>query len=225
MRRSLLYCGIFSKLLLIPLLIYFVVYSGKAVYAHSLGQSYIYLQKYDNKLAGRFEITLADLNKVLKTTSTGGPITKTNLKDRIDEVYDFYLKNAQFYDGTRRLPIRFTNLDFRVLRIATFALLNFNLIENSAVPDTIDIDYSVMFDTDPDHQALLVIEQFWKAGIFSNESHVSLAFSSENRRQQLTFSGYSMFKGFLAVTQLGIKHIWKGIDHILFLIALILPSA
>lgn len=225
MRRILLYCGIFSKLLLIPLLIFFVVYSGKAVYAHSLGQSYIYLKKYDNKLAGRFEITLADLKKVLKTTSTGGPITKTNLKDRIDEVYDYYLKNAQFYDGTRRLPIRFTNLDFRVLRIATYALLNFNLIENSAVPDTIDIDYSVMFDADPDHQALLVIEQFWKAGIFSNESHVSLAFSSENRRQQLTFSGYSTFKGFLAVIQLGIKHIWKGIDHILFLIALILPSA
>ncbi len=225
MRRSFLYCSIFSQILLIPLLIFFVVYSGKAVYAHSLGQSYIYLKKYDNKLAGRFEITLDDLNKALETTSTGGPITEANLKDRIDEVYDYYLKNVQFYDGTRRLPIRFTNLDFRVLRIATFALLNFDLIENSAVPDTIDIGYSVMFDTNPDHQALLVIEQFWKAGIFNNESRVSLAFSSENRRQQLTFSGYSMFKGFLAVTQLGIKHIWKGIDHILFLIALILPSA
>jgi hypothetical protein len=202
-----------------------IVYSGKTVYAHSLGQSYIFIKRYDNQLSGRFEITLSDLNKDLKTTSTKGPITEANLKDRIDEVYDYYIKNVQFYDGTRNLPIQFMGSDIMKAKFATYVLLDFNLIENSAGPNTIDIDYSVMFDTDPDHLALLVIEQFWKAGIYSNESYVSLTFSPEKRRQQLSFTGYSMFKGFLGVVQLGIKHIWKGIDHILFLIALILPSA
>ena len=34
-----------------------------------------------------------------------------------------------------------------------------------------------------------------------------------------------MFRGFLGIVKLGVKHIWLGIDHILFLIALILPAA
>jgi hypothetical protein len=34
-----------------------------------------------------------------------------------------------------------------------------------------------------------------------------------------------MFKGFVGVVKLGIKHIWNGVDHVLFLIAIILPSA
>jgi hypothetical protein len=206
-------------------LIVLVVFSSKTLYAHSLGQSYIFIKKYDNYLSGRFEITLSDLNKALKPSSTGGPITETNLKDRINEVYDYYIKNVRFYDGNRSLPIRFTGSNTGRTKIGTYALLNFNIIENSAGPDAVDIDYSIMFDTDPDHLALLVIERFWKAGIYSNESRVSLTFSPENRRQQLSFTDYSMFKGFVGVVKLGIKHIWNGVDHVLFLIAIILPSA
>ena len=92
-------------------------------------------------------------------------------------------------------------------KFATYVQLEFNIFENSAGPDVIDIDYAVMFDVDPDHLALLVIEQFWKAGIFNNESRVSLAFSPVDRRQQLSFSDYSVFKGFVGVVKLGIKHI------------------
>ena len=225
MRPSFLYCIGFFKLTLIALSILFVVYPGKAAYAHSPGQSYIFMKKYDNKLSGRFEITLGDHNKALKASSTQEPITEANLKDRIKEVHDYYVKNVQFYDGDRKLPIHFTDTDVRVSKIGTYALLNFNIFEHSTGPDAIDIDYSIMFDTDPDHLALLVIEHFWKAGIYGNESRVSLAFSPDNRRQKLRFTEYSMFKGFLGVIHLGIEHIWKGIDHILFLIALILPSA
>ena len=225
MALSLFGCKKFNSLMFMALLVIFIGYFGKTLYAHWLGQSYIYIIKYDNKLDGRFEITLQDLNKALTSASTKGPITEANLKGRLDEVYDYFRRKVQFYDGTTNLPIHFTGSDLRKLEIATYALINFNLIENSAVPDAINIDYAVMFDTDPDHEALLVIERFWKAGIFSNESQVSLSFSAEKRRQQLSFYDYSMFHGFFEVVKLGVRHIWKGIDHILFLVALILPSA
>ena len=225
MRQGLLHCRKFYKLILITLSVLLVLYSGKILFAHWLGQSYIYVKKFDNKLSGRFEITFDDLNKALTTTSIKEPITEANLKVRIDEVYDYFTKNVQFYDGENNLSIRFTGSNLRKLKIATYVLLDFILIEDSATPAAIDIDYSVMFDTDPDHQALLVIEQFWQAGIYRNENRVSLIFTSEKRRQQLSFSGHSMFKGFREVVKLGIRHIWKGIDHILFLVALILPAA
>jgi hypothetical protein len=225
MRLSFEYRKRICNLAFIALLGLFLVYSGKTVFAHSLGQSYIFIKRFDNQLSGRFEITLRDLNKALTATSTREPITVANLKDRIDEVYDYYIKNIRFYDGSRKLPFRFTGSGIMKAKFATYVQLDFNIFENSAGPDVIDIDYEVMFDADPDHLALLVIEQFWKGGIYSNESRISLAFSPSDRRQQLSFSDYSVYKGFTGVVKLGIEHIWKGIDHILFLTALILPSA
>ena len=94
MRLSFLYSARFYNLILITLLILLIVYSGKTVYAHSLGQSYIFIKRHDSQSSGHFEITLSDLNLDLKTISTRGPITEANLKDRIEEVYDFYINNV-----------------------------------------------------------------------------------------------------------------------------------
>jgi hypothetical protein len=194
------------------------------LYAHKMGQSYIFLKVYDNSITGTFEITLRDLNNAMGLNVPDDQITVANLNNRLGEIHTYYQEKVQFFDGEKRLPIRFTGLDKRKLKIGQYILLRFSIIEDALTPESINIDYDVLFDKDPDHLGLLVIEHFWKAGIFNNESQVSLVFSPSDHRQELSFSGYSKFQGFLGVLRLGIKHIWKGIDHILFLIALIIPS-
>ncbi len=211
--------------ILIALMTFVVVFSANSLYAHSLGQSYIYLKIYDDKVTGRFEITLTDLNKALSRSADGQPITKYNLTSRTGEMHDYYLKKVRFSDSTGSLPIRFTGVDIMDIGRAIFAQLNFTLIEDRSTPESLDIDYSVMFDEDPDHLALLVIEQYWRAHIFNNESQVSLSFSPEDHRHQLDIANYSVLDGFKGIIKMGIKHIGKGIDHILFLVALILPAA
>lgn len=201
------------------------VFSWNPLYAHSPGQSYIFLRIHDNKIAGTFEITLRDLNKALNLQSADDQINAANLNARIDVVHNYYKEKVKFFEGENPLPIRFTGTDMRQLQIGQYVLLNFIIIEDKATPEGIDIDYSVLFDNDPDHLGLLVIEQFWNANIYNNERHVSLIFSPQNHRQQLSFGGYSVFNGLIGVVKLGVKHIWKGIDHILFLVALILPAA
>jgi hypothetical protein len=215
----------FPFVMLTALMAFVIVFSVNSLYAHTLGQSYIYLQIYDNKVTGRFEIELSDLNKALNLETSGTPVTKANLADRTSEVYDYYLKNVQFSDGTGSLPIRFTGVDTMGAGKVVYALLNFSLIEVHSPPDTLDVDYSVMFDVDSAHLAFLIIEQYWKANIYNNESSISLSFSPKERRQQLNIVDYSVFHGFMGIVKLGIKHIWMGIDHILFLVALILPAA
>ena len=210
---------------LIFLALFATVLMGPALHAHQVGQSYIFLKVYENSITGIFDITLRDLNKAMGLNEPDKKITVTNLNHRIDEIHAFYQQKVQFFDGEKPLPIRFTGFNKRKLKIGQYVLLRFSIIEDALTPEAITIDYNVLFDKDPNHLGLLVIEHFWKAGIFNNESQVSLVFSPSDHRQRLSLSGYTKFQGLLGVVKLGIKHIWKGIDHILFLIALIIPAA
>src|SRR5690606_25647374 len=87
-----------------------------------------------------------------------------------------------------------------------------------------DISYSVLFDQAPKHRGLLIIEYNWKAGILDNEALSVGVFSPDNTQEKLSLSNASVWKGFVALVRLGVWHIWIGLDHILFIIALILPA-
>ncbi len=206
------------------LLVVISVFTAKPVNAHKLGESYIYLRVYEDKLTGTFHITLRDVNNALGLQASDVQITEDNWADRIGEVHSLYKEKVQFFVGDNELPIRFTGSD-RLLGKDRWLFMKFVIIEDSNTPDVIEIDYKVLFDRDPDHVALVAIEHFWEASIFDNKGQISLIFSPDNHRQQLSFSGHSVFQGFMGIVKLGIKHIWNGTDHVLFIIALILPAA
>ncbi len=224
MNKSEIFHKTVQRALILAHLCAFVLLTQSAAFGHNLGQSYVYLKIYDDKITGRFEIILDDLNKALSKDISSVPITKENLNEHLVQIQDYFNTHVIFKAEGERLPFRFTGVDTLKAK-ALFVLLDFNLIEERATPDFIDVDYSVMFDVDSAHTGMVLIEQYWRGNIFNNESRPSLMFSSSSRSQQLDLSNYSMFKGFMGVVKLGIKHIWLGIDHILFLIALILPSA
>ena len=93
-----------------------------------------------------------------------------------------------------------------------------------AVPGYIDFEYTFLFDKDPDHRGFVVVESDWKTGTFNNESVISLIFEPELTNGRLDLSSSTIAHGFWQMTRLGVHHIWIGIDHILFLLALLLPA-
>lgn len=214
----------FRRALNLTLLSVIALLSQSPAFGHSLGQSYTYLKIYDDKITGRFEIILDDLNRALSKDTAESPITKENLEEHVAEIQEYYQNHVTFTVNGEQLPYRLTGVDTLAAK-ALFVLLDFNLIEERTTPDLIDVNYSVMFDLDAAHTGMLLIEQFWRGNIFNNERQPSLVFSSSNRSQRLDLSNFTMFSGFMGVVKLGVKHIWLGIDHILFLIALILPAA
>ncbi len=214
----------FRRALILTLLCVVVLLSQSPAFGHNLGQSYAYLKIYDDKITGRFEIILDDLNLLLSRDTAGNRITKENLNEHLVEINEYYQNHVTFTVNGEQLPYRFTGVDTLAAQ-ALFVLLDFNLIEERTTPDLIDIYYSVMFDLDSAHTGMVLIEQFWRGNIFNNERQPSLVFSSSNRNQQLDLSNFTMFSGLMGIVKLGVKHIWLGIDHILFLIALILPAA
>ena len=85
-----------------------------------------------------------------------------------------------------------------------------------ATAQVLGIDYRLFADLDPQHRGLLRLEA---AGITR-----SAIFGPAQARQRFTLNTADRLHQFLDYTRAGIWHIWTGYDHILFLIALLLPS-
>ncbi|MBT8338335.1 MAG: HupE/UreJ family protein [Gemmatimonadetes bacterium] len=90
-----------------------------------------------------------------------------------------------------------------------------------------DVFLSTGFDLDDDHRNLVVVEHNWRTSTFFQEGvegQVAMILSPGNPRQALDLTSSTVFRGFLGFIWLGVWHIWIGIDHILFLMALTLPA-
>jgi hypothetical protein len=212
--RRVLRCAMFAAV---------VVFAAAEAQAHAPGQSYLYLRLRSDAVSGRFEIALADFNRALALTGTDREITAQNLDERFGILQEYYRRHVTILAGAKSLPIRFTTHGFLNTR-GGYALLSFDLAGLERAPEVLTIDYSVLFDDDPGHRGFLLVEYNWATGTFANEGRTSLVFSLSARRQDFNLTTSGRLRGFLAVVRLGVEHIWMGFDHVMFLVALLLPA-
>jgi hypothetical protein len=191
--------------------------------AHRLGESYVYLQIYADRVEGRFEISLTDLNRGLRLAGTGGEITKENLDQHADYLKEYFRQHVTIADARGTLAIRFADVLYSEARGGN-VMLPFGFEGLEGVPDRLTFDYSVLFDEVPGHRGFLIIEHNWGTGTFANEAGISAVFSPSSRRQSIDIQAGGRLRGFLGVVRLGIEHIWMGLDHVVFLVALLLPA-
>lgn len=194
------------------------------VHAHAPNQSYIFLRIYDESIGGRYEITIDDINTALGL-ELSEDMTLTELEPYLPRLQEYVRSHSSFRSGDQIFQIRFTEPGLLPLEnLGTFVQLNFDLEGVSQVPAALNVDYRVLFEKDPQHQGLLVIEYNWKAGIINNEAMVSLIFTGNDTDQELALADASVLQGFISMVKMGMWHIWIGLDHILFLVALLLPA-
>jgi hypothetical protein len=193
--------------------------------AHSLGQSYLFLRVYHDSVAVRVEMTVDDLDRVLHLGwSSEGTVTREEVEARLDRVLAYVLPRLRIGSQGRELPLRFTGFDLQDLRIADYVLLHFVIDGLEELPAQLEVEYPVLFEIDSRHRNLLVIEHNWRTTTFNDESNIALIFSPNSPRQTLDLSSSTVLRGFVGFVRLGMWHIWIGFDHILFLLALILPA-
>jgi hypothetical protein len=203
-----------------------MVASGAAIdsAAHSAGNSHLYLQIYPDSLSGRFEIALSDLNPALGLSGTELEITADNLDQRIGFLQTYFLEHVSI--SADRGPL---SIDFKAHGLLDteggYVLMPFDLGGFDQVPEELIIEYSVLFDEDPDHRGFLLVEHNWATGTFANEGRVSLVFDPDSRRQVFDLTSSGRLRGFMALVHLGAEHMVFGLDHVFFLVALLLPVA
>ncbi|MGI9553191.1 MAG: HupE/UreJ family protein [Aurantibacter sp.] len=194
-------------------------------YGHHPDNSLIYLRIYEtNGIEGRFDIHINELNEVLGLNLEKNPNLET-VRPHLDKIRAYLLENTQFSSVYGNHGIVFIDkLDRLKTTFGAFIQFYFKLENSEKVPDDLEVTFKTFIEESPGHVNLLAIEYNWKAGMINNEALIALDFSKNDWTKSLSLTDTSVWKGFQAMIKQGIWHIWIGLDHILFLLALILPS-
>ena len=81
---------------------------------------------------------------------------------------------------------------------------------------SLSVDYHLFFDQNPYHQGTLTIIQPKQSSL--------LYFWDDQRMHTFSIENNSFVRTFFRGVVLGFEHIWVGLDHLLFLLCLVLPS-
>ena len=220
--------SIIARIVLIALTCLFCAFSlilaPKAI-AHALGQSYLYFQIAENAITARTEITVRDLNEALNLgLPADKKVRRREIEPYLEQIKAYVDSNLEIGGDSQPYTLEFQEYHFLNTTFAQFLQFDYILKGFQTLPDELSITYDVILAEKPQHTNLILIEENWKTGVFGNESNASLIHANPGEAQTLDLSSGSLLKGFFGVLRLGVAHIFTGVDHVLFLAALLLPS-
>lgn len=199
--------------------------------AHSGFQSYVYLEVFDDAIFGRVEYPVAELNRVLGWDINEDDLDQTleDAQARRDDIIAYTQEHLTLYpvDGQPG-DWTFEYTEIRTLGAAgiDYAILDFEIEERfDPSPRTFNVEYDGIIEADSDRDAFLLIATDFGSGTFNNEANEFLRFTAGNTQQLVDLDDRSFWKGVSGTIALGVEHIKIGTDHILFILALVMPSA
>ncbi|MFZ5594164.1 MAG: HupE/UreJ family protein [Pseudomonadota bacterium] len=200
------------------LLVLTITLLSAAAQAHKASDSYLSLHLDKGSLAGQWDIALRDLDYAIGLDMNGdGVITWGELRIRHSEISAYALSRLRIRsDDQVCIPQAREHLvDHH--SDGAYAVLHFHAAcPASAIPSNLALDYRLLFDLDPQHRGLLRLE-------YADKTY-SAIFSPNHARQRFDLTVNQPWRQFADYALSGTQHIWAGLDHILFLIALLLPS-
>ncbi len=190
--------------------------------AHKPSDSYLTLRQpaQGTSLEGQWDIALRDLQHAVGLDGNGdGAITWGELKARQSVVSQYALSHLSI-EGVARGDREACRLQPHGLLFdehvdGGYAVLPFS-IQCTNRPAQLVVHYSLLFDLDPNHRGLLDIR--------ADGSAQALVLADANRTGTFNLGTPDRLAQFRAFLDEGIWHIWKGYDHILFLLTLLLPA-
>jgi len=195
----------------------------KDVFAHAKDQSYLYLRVYQTEMEGTVETTYKDLNTALGL-DLRDEMGLDELRPYLPQIQRYILERVDISSVLGVHNITFVEPRLMPSKLmGTFLKSDFVLDNVDSIPDALEVSYNLIFDQDPAHTAFLVVRHNWKAGIIDNEGLPSATFTRNSTTTTLSLTEVSVMKGVWKMAKLGMRHILIGLDHILFLIALLLP--
>lgn len=195
-----------------------------AAFAHARGEHYVFIDVKKTGLVGRFSIRFDDLNKKLgieidqpgrspeEIAAAAGPRVQAYIREHWSleangrEVEPEFGTTGVFDDGN----VPFAEYLFRMTI--------------DPMPDVLTIEDRMLFEGDKIHRGLLCINENARTGEVYGGEYTALVFTPFKTRQELDLLNVPGLLDVKDFVWQGVLHIWVGIDHVLFLIAIILPS-
>jgi hypothetical protein len=195
--------------------------------AHAIDRSYLWLYFEDGQVSGRMEMPFDDLEDLLGVDlpATDRAVGDAAVAAQIDVIRPYAMDHLAIGDGAIDWNVRWTDARSEAVNEGGWASLGFVVDEDfDTLPEALTVTFDPLLEQNPNHRGFLIIARDWESGTYRNiGGEVSAIFGQDDSTQRIERDP-SFLTGFIGTVELGIEHIEIGPDHILFIIALVLPA-
>lgn len=190
--------------------------AANTCFAHATSDAFLYISTEHAAVTGRWDIHVRDLELAVGVDiDSDGRISWGELDTRRDIVLQALSTAIAFKTAHGECSVDLNNLQAAQRNDGLYASVL--LTAKCAQPaNDLTIDYRFLFDLDAHHKALLAV-----SGAFGERSAVLSAQSPSVTLSPGSLSVWQTMQDYLIQ---GVWHIWIGLDHILFLVVLLLPA-
>lgn len=196
--------------------------------AHALRENYVWVNVEQDHLSGRFEINARDIKNKLKIDLDAlGTDRLAGVRKSAEQVQTYLAAHFAIMDNGQPMPIRFEqaglfsgNQDFVQYPFRTDALPSGSKVDISS---KVFLTPDLMKD-DRLHRSVLVVAYNKRVEEEYGEETVALVFAPGSTSRTIDLDNPSSILNYRDFIWQGAMHIWGGIDHVLFLLVLLLTS-
>jgi hypothetical protein len=186
------------------------------VHGHQTSDSYLALSLTNQQFRGRWAIALRDLDHVLTVDADkDGEVSDAELSNARPKVEGYAFDRLKVVVDGEVVQAQVNGFEIEEHSDVVYATLLFAMTLKKS-PIDVAVTYTLFNDTDPLHRGLFRLDLPKTTG--------TAIFSPAQPTQRFLIQAPQVGNRVLNFVGEGTWHIWIGFDHILFLIALLLPS-
>jgi HupE / UreJ protein len=198
------------------ILIIFSFFACASAWAHKPSDSYLTLSVNGASVQGQWDIALRDLDFTIGLDTNGdGELTWGEVKAKHEAIVAYAMPRLLISTDGILCPVKVTEHLIDNHSDGAYAVMKFNA-DCGVELTKLELEYRLFFEVDPQHKGLLNL-------IYQGQSRTAI-FSPDTSKQTFELKAASKWQQFKDYVLHGIEHIWKGFDHILFLLSLLLPA-
>jgi HupE / UreJ protein len=201
-----------------------------SVKAHKASDSYLTLNVDGKTVTGQWDVALRDLDLVLNLDRNADAVIDWGeVRTRHAEIAAYAMRRLELKQANSACTLGVTDHLIDEHSDGAYAVMKLKGTCDG-VASALTVKYSLLFDVDAQHRGLLKLNSSAdiQDGSAKTISTRSAVFAASNPSQTFALSQINAVTStgdeFITYVADGIKHIAIGIDHILFLIALLLPA-
>src|ERR1700689_4175684 len=190
--------------------------AGPLAQAHIASNGFLTLKVEGSTVSGTLELAIRDGELAVGLDRDGnGKVTWGELKSSQAALQNYVQGHLRLTgaDGPCRLGFASVQVNDRI--DGSYLWLPIT-VECGGALRRLSIDYTLLDAEDPSHRGLLTL--------FANGTAQTAVLGGGTGTRQFELSHVSSWSAFAEYLRAGIWHIWSGIDHLLFLLSLLLPA-
>jgi HupE / UreJ protein len=178
-----------------------------SAWAHKPSDAHLALAQDGSKVTGRLDIAIRDLDGALQLDNGDGKITWGELQAAAPRIADYVRSRLEIASARGTCPLALGTAQLVDLSDGAYWSLPLTATCKDT-PTELALTYKLLFDLDAQHRGLVHVAGQTVIVRDGSPVHITLGASTS----------------VASFVREGVWHIWKGIDHILFLLCLVLPA-